>query len=335
MRREMIRKAPLVLALLLLVAAVGLTPAGAQDAGDTTTLRLAVLAPRGSTWHRVFSAWNNSLRSRTGGRLTIRLENRNPGDERQIVSQMQSGQLDGGCFNAVGLGLIAKPMLVLQAPGVFDDYAKLDRARERLDSELRSIFEQNGATLIGWSDFGRGRIFAKHPIARPGDAQNDGAWVLPADPLAPAYFSALGARPVELPLSEVRGALDAGRTEITFASASAVAALQWPLTHVTEQGGSPLVGATLVRKETFDRLAPDLQQALLETGQQATQSLNRLVRREDDRYYQTLTTRQGIQPVNGSAHAAEWRRAQQQARERLVGEVYSRQLLDRVVAAAR
>jgi len=96
-----------------------------------------------------------------------------------------------------------------------------------------------------------------------------------------------------------------------------------------------LVGATLVRKETFDALAPDLQAALRETGAQATESLNRMVRREDDRYYQTLTTRQGITPVDGSAHAAEWRRAQQQARERLVGQVYSRELLNRVLAAAR
>lgn len=333
MRREMLRKTPVVLALFFLVAALGL-PAGAQDA-EATTLRIAVLAPRGSTWHRVFSAWGNSLRSQTGGRLAIRVETANPGEERQLVSRLRSGQIHGACLNAVGLGLVAQPSLVLQAPGVFEDYAQLDRARAAMDSELRSLFEQNGATLIGWSDFGRARIFAKHPIARPADLRGHGAWVLPADPIAPAYFSILGARPVELALSDVRAALDANRVDTAFASASAVSALQWPLTHVAQEGDGVLVGATLVRKETFDALAPDLQAALRETGAQATESLNRMVRREDDRYYQTLTTRQGITPVDGSAHAAEWRRAQQQARERLVGQVYSRELLNRVLAAAR
>lgn len=321
---------------LLVVAVVGLPPAGAQD-GDTTTLRVAVLGPRGSSWHRVFTAWGNSLRTQTGGRLTLRIQSATPGEEDRLVAQLRDGSLDGACLTAVGLGLIAKPTLVLQAPGVFDDDAALDRARTAMDRELRGLLDTHGATLIGWSDFGRARIFASYPVAAPSDLRGHAAWVLPGDPVGPAYFSSLGARAVALPLSGVRGALEAQRVDTVFASASAVSALQWPplITHVSEGGGAVLVGGTVIAKRRFDALPADLQSALRDTGRQATESLNRMIRREDDRYYQTLTTRQGVTTVSTSAHADAWRQAARRAREGLVGEVYSRELLERTVAAAR
>ena len=63
--------------------------------------------------------------------------------------------------------------------------------------------------------------------------------------------------------------------------------------------------------------------------------LQRDVRQGDDRAYQQLTTRHGMTAVDGSAAASEWRQAATQARDRLVGRVYSRELLDRALAAGR
>ena len=341
----MVRRSWIALALTLLVTGLFVPgtslPVAPQHAGaqapTTTTLRFAVLAPRGSTWHRVFTAWGNTLRTQTQGAVTIQVQTASPGDERNLVAQLRNGQLDGANFTAVGLGHVARPALVLQAPGVFADYAALDRARTAMDPELRALFEQNGTVLMGWSDFGRGRVFTTRPVARPADLRGAHAWVLPDDPIAPEFLQVVGATPVPLPLGGVLGALGSQQVDTVVASATAVSALQWHtrLTHVMQQSDAVLVGGTLMSKTRFDALSPAHQQILRDTARQAHESLNRTIRRDDDRFFQSLTTSHGMQTVDASAHAAEWRTAAQQARERLVGRVFDRALLDRALAAGR
>jgi TRAP-type C4-dicarboxylate transport system substrate-binding protein len=162
-------------------------------------------------------------------------------------------------------------------------------------------------------------------------------WVLPGDPIAPEFISVVGATPVARPLGEVDDGLNAGQIDTVVASASAVMALQWHtrLTHVMSQGDAVLVGGTLMNKARFDALPADLRQILTTTGTEAHAALQRRVRQGDDRFYEQLTTRHGMTAVDGSAAASGWRQAATQARERLVGRVYSRDLLDRAIAAGR
>ena len=88
------------------------------NAEQSYELRIATLAPRGSTWMRVFDAWNNTLQQETKGKLKLRFyPGGTQGDERDVVRKMRIGQLDGAAVTAIGLSLIVRPVLVLQAPG--------------------------------------------------------------------------------------------------------------------------------------------------------------------------------------------------------------------------
>jgi TRAP-type C4-dicarboxylate transport system substrate-binding protein len=326
-----------------IVAILGLAPAlgapahraHAQDA-QPITLRIATIAPRGSAWHRVFTAWGNSLRTQTQGRLTIQVQAAGGSDETDLVRRLRAHELDGASFTALGIAQIARPVLVLQAPGVYDDYAQLDRARTAMDAEIRQQLEQNGVVLMGWSDYGRARIFSTCLIAQPSDFRSAHPWLPEGDTMFPEFLRAAGATGVALRMSDVRGALEAGRIDTVVASATAVSALQWHtrLTHVTQQSSAVLIGATLFDKARVDALPADLQQALRDTARQAHETLQRTVRRDDDRYYETLVSR-GMTPVDATAHEAAWRQSAQRAREALIGSVYSRQQLDRAIAAGR
>ena len=75
---------------------------------------------------------------------------------------------------------------------------------------------------------------------------------------------------------------------------------------LAEKADAVLVGGTLIAKPRFDALSPALQQALRDTGRQAHETLNRTVRRDDDRFYEALTSH-GMTAVDASAHEAEWR----------------------------
>ncbi len=312
--------------------------AGAQEAAGAVTFRIATLAPRGSPWHRVFTAWGNSLRDRTGGRLLIQLfPGGSQGDERDYIRKIRINQLDGAAVTSIGLGLVVRPALVLQAPGLFDEYAQLDRARTEMDSDFRQMFLENGMVLLGWGDVGRGRIFSTAPVIRPADMRSRRPWTPSDDSMFTEFLSVIGANGVRLGIPEVLPALSTGQIDTVVASATAASALQWHtrLTHVTQQTSAMLVGATIVSRERFDALPADLQTAFRETGTQAHETLVRTIRRDDDRYYTALTTRHGMTAVDASSAEAEWRQAAQTTRERLVGRLYTRELLDRVQRAAR
>lgn len=308
------------------------------DAQESVTLRIATLAPRGSAWMRVFDAWNNTLRQRTGNRLSLRFyPGGAQGDERDVIRKIRNGQLDGAAVTSTGLSLIVRPALVLQAPGVVENYQQLDRARERLSDEFAQQFQQNGMKLLGWGDVGEGRLFSNRPITRPRDLRSVRPWVWTDDAIFGEFLQVIGANGIRLGVPEVLPALSTGQIDTVISSATAASALQWytRTTHVTQQPSTLLIGATVMSHSKYESLPADLKAALDETSQQAHRTLVTRIRRDDRRYFQTLTTRHGLTAVDVSAHENEWRDAARQTRERLAGRLYPRDLMERVMRAAR
>ncbi|MGE3633915.1 MAG: TRAP transporter substrate-binding protein DctP, partial [Sandaracinaceae bacterium] len=201
-------------------------PVDAQD--GAIQLRLATLAPRGSSWMRVFDAWNNTLRQRTNNRLSLRIyAGGSQGDERDVIRKIRIGQLDGAAVTSTGLSLVVRPVLVLQAPGVVTTYQQLDRARNAMSAEFGTQFQQNGVHFLGWGDVGEGRIFSNRPIERPRDLRSVRPWVWRDDSMFGEFLSVVGANGVRLGVPEVLPALSTGQVDTVVASATAASALQW------------------------------------------------------------------------------------------------------------
>lgn len=309
------------------------TPVDAQAA---TTLRIATLAPEGSSWMRVFNAWNNSLSERTGGQLNLQFyAGGSQGDERDFIRKMRAGQMDGAAVTSTGLGMVVRPVLVLAVPGVFEEYRQLDRVRRRFARQFQSQFDRNGYKLLGWGDVGKARLFSRRAITRPNQLRSVRPWAWRDDVLFSEFLSVVGANPVRLGVPEVYPALQTGMVDTLPSSAIAAVSLQWytRLTHVSAENSGIILGATILKKEKFDALSEEHQTALTETSEQAHRALRRAIRRDDDRAYRTIL-RRGITEVDASAHEAEWAEAARQTRENLAGRLYPRSLLTRVEAAA-
>jgi TRAP-type transport system periplasmic protein len=306
-------------------------------AQEPASLRLAMVYPRTSTWGRVFGAWNGSLRTATGGSLQIHVQSAgSTGNEVTFVRDMQSGAIDCASLSAVGLGEIDRGLLALQAPGVIESEASLDRARTTLDAALRAQFQNNGTVLMGWSDLGRARIFSTHAITAPTDLRTAHPWQLPSDPIFGELLTRVGATGVPLPLAGVLPALVSGQVDTVVASSTAVSALQWHthLTHVMRPSSAILIGATVCSRAAYDRLTPAQRTALDTTSAQAHTQLRTRVRSEDDRAYAALLAR-GLVEDDATPHDAAWRAVAQQTRDALAGRLYTRAQLDAVIAAAR
>ncbi len=303
--------------------------AGAQE---TTTLRLATLAPRGTAMERAFARWNQQLSERTGGRLRIRVYYGGAaGDERTVVRKMRSSQLDMAAVTTTGLGMIVRQAMVLSAPGVIETYPQLDAVRNALAPELAQEFEDADFKLLGWGDAGMVRLFSKRRILRPQDMRSARVWVWRDNPVFVATLEAMGVRGVPLALPEVLSGLSTGRIDTFPSSALAAVGLQWytQADYVSAQGSGIVVGAMVIKKSVFDGLDADMQAALVETAHASERRLQRGVRTFDQRAYETLV-RRGMHAVDAEAHRAEWEAVGERARRNLTGRLFQPEILARV-----
>ena len=149
----------------------------------------------------------------------------------------------------------------------------------------------------------------------------------------------VGANPVRMGVPEVYGGLQTRMIDTVPTSSIAAVAMQWytRLNYVAKDNFAFIVGGSVIKKEKFAELSPADQKVLMDTSERAARALDTLSRRDDDRAYQSMVER-GMVEVDLSANRAEWDSVAKQARENLVGRVYSKSLLDadeKVAAAAK
>jgi TRAP-type C4-dicarboxylate transport system substrate-binding protein len=310
----------------------------AQASADgPTIIRFASLAPAGSGFHKITQAWNRTLKKETEGRVVLRLySGGSQGDERDFVRKIRAGQMDAAGVSTTGLGMVARPVLVLTAPGLVTEYDELVRARTALNDRFAALFEEAGFVLLNWGEAGKNRLFSAEEFAKPEDLKSRRPWAWKDDPVFAELVDVIGANPVRMGLPEVYGGLQTGMVDTVPISALAAVALQWytRLNYMAEQNLSIMIGGAILKKEKFDELSEQDQKTLMETSARAAKANDQLVRRDDARAYAALLER-GIVEVDLSAHQAEWDRVTKQARENLVGRVYSKSLLEAVERIVR
>lgn len=307
--------------------------AGAQSA---VTLKIATLAPANSSIMRVLNAWKQSLSEATSGQVTLELVSLGRlADEGQIVQKVNSGEYDGAMLTASGLSRAVPASLVFGAPGVFADYADLDRARTRMASDVETMFSSapnGGYKLLGWADFGRARVFSTRAFANRGDLAGRKFWVAgQSDVIGEAFARAVGGNPVaNVGIGNVARSLEGGQIDTLYASSIASVSLNWHtrLTHVTKQHLGFIIGATLLRSASWERVPQNHRQALQDTARQAHTALARTIRRDDDRNYQSAVSR-GVVEVDIQPNRAQWDQAMQQARTSLTGRTFTAAQLQR------
>ncbi len=323
---------------LVAIAAWALPGTNAQTKADEAiVLRIASLAPSGSSWMKILNAWDKTLREKTNNRLQMRFyPGGAQGDERDFVRKMRVGQLDGGVVTVTGLSMLVKPTVVLVLPNLLDTYEELDRVRTKMAPQFEKMFADEGYLILGWGDAGKTRLFSKKPIRRPSDIKSMRPWVWKDDLIFVEFYDVIGASAIRLGVPEVYPALQTRMVDIVAASALAAVSLQWytRVKHMTAHNSAIIAGGTVMNKDKFDSLPPDLQEALASTGKRAHDLLNKTIRRDDDKAYDIVLKR-GIEAVEAGEYQAEWDEAAKKVHDKLTGRAYPKSLLQAVRQAAK
>jgi TRAP-type C4-dicarboxylate transport system substrate-binding protein len=305
------------------------------NAASPIIIRFASLAPPGSGFMKVMKAWNRSLKKETENRVELRFySGGSQGDERDFIRKVRAGQMDAAGVTTTGLGMVARPVLVLTAPGLITEYDQLERARTELGERFAKLFKDAGFVMLAWGEAGKNRLFSMEEFTKPDDLKTLRPWAWKDDPVFAGYVNTIGANPVRVGVPEVYGYLQTRMIDTVPASALAAVALQWytRLNYMAKENLGILVGGSLIKQEKFNELTEHDQKVLIDTSERAARANDTLARRDDDRAYASLVKR-GMIEVDTSAHKAEWDAVAKKTRESLAGRVYSKSLLEAVERA--
>ncbi|UCF48737.1 MAG: TRAP transporter substrate-binding protein DctP [Myxococcales bacterium] len=299
-------------------------------------IRYASLAPGGSSFGKVLKAWGRSVKKETEGRVEIRFyAGGSQGDERDFIRKVRAGQLDAAGVTTTGLGMLVRPILVLTAPGLLTEYEDLYRVRELLRERFEKLFREAGFELLAWGDGGYNRLFSVAPFAKPDDLKKMRPWGWKDDPVFSGYLATIGANPVRVGAPEVYPGLQTRMIDIVPASAITAIAFQWhtKLKYVAKQHLNILVGGSIIDAKKYGQLTDVDQRILKETAVRGAKANDKLVVRDDAKGYRAMLER-GIDEIDLSANQAAWDAVAKETRQRLVGRVYSKSLLESVSALA-
>jgi TRAP-type C4-dicarboxylate transport system substrate-binding protein len=297
----MLRK--VVLSCLASIACAGVVSFASTSQADPTTLKVGTLAPAESPWGTVFKVWQRGVKERTNGGVELQFFwNGQQGDEVAMVGKMRTGQLDAAAITATGLAQVYKSVLVLQLPGLFTTWAKLDKARNAMRPMFEPEFESQGFKILGWGDVGIGHLMSKgFEIRVPNDLRHKNVYFLSGDPIESTFYSLIGeVTPKQLTVPEILPALNSGTINVVNAPALAAEQLQWSshLDHINTSASGIGIGALVFSSAKFKSLPADVQQILIETGKVTGDALTVRIRREDDAAFGRLKSRMAAYAPN-------------------------------------
>ncbi|MBI3267943.1 MAG: TRAP transporter substrate-binding protein DctP [Planctomycetes bacterium] len=326
------KQSALVLALALAVVPFAAVATRAV-ADDAIELKVATLAPEGSTWMGILNELDKELRAKTGGKVGFKYYPGGvTGDEKLVVKKLKIGQLQGAGLTNMGVSELVPHSRILDVPFLYRNRKETEAVRATVLPRLEQALEKAGYVSLGWADAGPVHLFSTQPIRSAADLRARKVWVWEGDAVAETSFRATGVTPIPLALPDVLTSLQTGLVDTVYISPVAAIALQW-FTKVHYMTDSPIVDAVslmVVQKKAFDKIAPENQRITRELSAQYCKRQVEESRKENEDSVRVLKEK-GIELVPpDEATRSEFNVIADKVSQELVGKIYDQALLDDV-----
>ena len=320
----------------VLAIMLGIAPNAGKSADEPYTLKVAIMVPRTPEIAMEAKKYNQQLAEMTNNAVQVRIYwGGVAGDDRDVLRKMRSGQMDGAPLSIELVSDFVRQALVLASPALYTTYAQLDAVRAAMTPEFDKEAYQNGFKVMAWGDVGRLRLFTKKPLTKLSDFKAMRPWLYPESQMLKEFYKAIGATGIPLGIAEVYAGLQTNMIDVIWASAVLAAALQWHSgTHyLSERGLGFISGAFIFRRGAWDALKPDQQAAIEKLAVGQRDKSQAMLRGADDRAYKKLVERGHI-PLRPD-NEQEWWDAGNSLRRKLIGRIYTKELVERAEAIAK
>ena len=306
-------------------------------AQEPVKIRLATLAPKGSTYHRALQEMGEQWRAAQGAGSTFTIyTDGTQGGEADVVRRMRVGQLNAALLSAVGLAEIDRGVGALQyVPMLYRDWAEVDYAREKVRGTLEKRLLDKGFVVLFWGDAGWVRYFSREPAVRPSDFRKTKMWVWSGNPEQADTVRSMGYQVVPLEVTDILPGLQTGL--ITSLPAGAFFALAGQFDsvakHMVDLKWAVLVGGAVMTRKAWDGMSQAGRDALKAAAEEAGKKIRARARQEDSEAVEAMKKRGLIVHPGTPEIEAEWRAVAEQVYPSIRGSWVSADIFDEVRAA--
>ena len=268
-----------VLASLLVIGALTLAPAA-----QAVTIKVATLAPEGSTWHKALREVGEEWKTITNGEVELKIYAGGVvGNETVMLRKMRIGQLHGGAITNLGLLEIDPSAQVINTPMLIRSYDELDYVVERMAPEFERRVEEKGFKILSWGDAGWVHLFSKEALTDPDDVGRLKIFAWEGDPAAVEMYRKGGFKPVVVAATDVLPSLQSGLLDSFPSTPLAALAMQWfgLAPNMLDVPWAPLQGCTILTEDAWNAIPEQYHEALIESARRNGEETKDEIRRQD------------------------------------------------------
>ena len=248
------------------------------------TLKIATLAPDGSSWMKELRVAAKEIETTTQGRVMVKFY---PGGvmgaDTVVLRKIRLGQLQGGVLTSSELATVYPDAPIYSMPFMFDNWAEVDRVRDQIDPLLAKGFETKGYKMLGISGIGFAYMMGTKPIRTRAEMNSIKLWIPQNDVIAERVFKLGNISPIPLPLGDVFTSLQTGLVDTVANTPSGAVALQWhgKVRSLVDLPMSFVVGFMVLDMKAYKKLTPADQLAVSKVFGAAAKRMDTNIKRDD------------------------------------------------------
>ena len=304
------------------------------DSAAAARVKLATLAPKGSSFHQILLEMGEKWRDAPGGGVTLTIyTDGTMGGEADMVRRMRVGQIQAAMLTVSGLGEIDDSVSALESiPMVFRSLEEVTYVRDKLRSDLERRIREKGFVVLFWGDSGWVRFFSRRPATMPEDFTKMKMFTWSGDTRTADLWKLAGYQPVPLEVTDILPGLQTGLIDAVCTTPSYALAGQFyaPAPNMLDLHWVPLVGGTVITEKAWNALPAASREVLQKSAADAGAKITERSRVENEESIAAMKKRGlHVQPATPEIEAA-WRRKCEAFYPKIRGTIVPEAMFDQV-----
>jgi TRAP-type C4-dicarboxylate transport system substrate-binding protein len=310
-------------------AAAPVAPSAAK-----VVIKIASIAPGRSPWDKALERMAAEWERISNGAVEVKIFSGSiAGNEQDMIRKIRLGALQGGVFSNMGLAKIDHSLTVLSIPFLFHSREEFNAVFDRIKPSLEKTIEDKGFKVVLWTLAGWINFYTKGKVVDPDDLKKYKVSVTPDFPELEQVWKRMGYEVITGEASELLIQLQSGAASGAYLPPLLAASGQYfPLVpHMFAPSLAPLVGGLLLSDKAWASIPADLHAPFLEAVAAAARGLYEETMTLEDDAVKMMKDNGLIVNDPPPDKLAKWREAANQAIDRLIGPIFSKEMYDEIV----
>jgi len=303
---------------------------------QTVTIKMATLVPTNTSWFLVLKEVADQWNKLSNGRVKVILYGGGTkGDDPEVVQAMRLGELQGAVLASVGIAEIERSVYAVSIPMAYDSYEEAYAVLDKMRPRLEAAMEAKGFVVLNWADGGWIQFFSTSRVAVPDDLKKLTLFQWNGDPKSLEIWKTAGFNVRPAAVTDLPTGLSTGLFQACTLSpqVSFIGRYYEKAKFMTDLRWALLLGATVIKKDTWAKVPADIKPALLKAMQDAGSKLQASIREDGEKDIVAMKGA-GLTVVPVDAKAMElWRKVAESAYPKIRGDFVPADAFDEAMKA--